>query len=207
MIGLKGSLNIFSSKPVQLKSFLAYTIPPMEDESQINWKERYFKLLERVAVLEARIAVLEAENLVLKTENRDLREKLNTSSGNSSKPPSQDPFRPKRDSKPSGRKQGGQPGHPGHNRTLVPPDQVAKMVDLFPSSCPNCASTKLDPKAISIECRQVVELPEIKPDVTQYNIHTCRCEKCGKHVRADVPIEAERGFGPRLMGFLTIDRK
>jgi transposase len=86
----------------------------------------------------------------------------------------------------------------------VPPDQVAKMVDLFPECCPNCANTSLDPKAISIEHRQVIELPEIKPDVTQYNIHTCRCEKCGKHVRADVPIEAERGFGPRLMGFLTM---
>jgi transposase len=67
----------------------------MEDESQINWKERYFELLKEVEALRAEI--------------KSLREQLNTNSKNSSKPPSQDPFRPKRDSTPSGRKQGGQP--------------------------------------------------------------------------------------------------
>jgi len=166
-----------------------YILPAMEDE-QIDWKKRYFELLKRVEALEA--------------ENKRLRELLDTNSKNSSKPPSQDPFRSKRDSKPSGRKQGGQPGHPGHNRVLVPLEQVTTVIDLLPLSCPNCASTKLNPIPVSIECRQVVELPEIKPDVTQYNIHTCRCEKCGKHVQADIPIEAERGFGPRLMGFMTM---
>lgn len=162
----------------------------MEDESQINWKERYFTLLKRIEALEA--------------ENKMLREQLSNNSKNSSKPPSQDPFRKKRDSKSSGRKQGGQPGHTGHRRALVPPEQVAKMVNLFPVSCSNCSSAKLNPQPISVEYRQVVDLPEIKPDVTQYNIHTSRCEKCGKHVRADIPVEAERSFGPRLMGFLTM---
>jgi transposase len=162
----------------------------MEDESQINWKKLYFELLKEVEALRAEI--------------KSLREQLNTNSKNSSKPPSQDQYRQKRDSAPSGRKQGGQPGHPGHSRALVLSDQVSVMVDLFPSFCPSCAGTKLNPNLVSTECRQVIELPEIKPDVTQYNIHTCRCEKCGKHVRADIPIEAERGFGPRLMGFLTM---
>lgn len=161
----------------------------MEDESQINWKERYFELLKRFEALEAEV--------------RQLREQLNTNSKNSSKPPSQDPFR-SRSSKPSGRKPGGQPGHPGHRRSLIPIDQVAKIVDLFPQSCPNCSNTEFAEEAVCIESRQVIELPEIKPDVTQYNIHTCCCEKCGKHVRADVLIEAERGFGSRLMGFLTM---
>ncbi len=162
----------------------------MEDETQIDWKERYFKLLEKVAVLEAEI--------------KRLKELLDTNSKNSSKPPSQDPFRPKRSSDPSGRKQGGQPGHPGHNRALLSPDQVTKMVDLVPLSCPNCSGTNLDSQPISIEYRQVIELPEITPDVTQYNIHTYCCKNCGKHVRADIPIEAEKGFGPRLMGFITM---
>jgi transposase len=156
----------------------------MEDESQINWKERYFELLKEVEALRAEI--------------KSLREQLNTNSKNSSKPPSQDPFRPKRDTPPSGRKQGGQPGHPGHNRALVPPDQVAKMIDLFPLSCPNCANTELSSSPISIEYRQVIELPEIKPDVTQYNIHTCRCEKCGKHVRAEFQSKLSGALGPDL---------
>jgi len=162
----------------------------MEDDSQINWKERYFELLKRFEALEAEV--------------KSLREQLATNSNNSSKPPSQDPYRQKRDSTPSGRKQGGQPGHPGHSRALVPLDQVTKTIDLFPLYCPSCAGTILNPNPVSIEYRQVIELPEIKSDVTQYNIHTCHCEKCGKHVRADIPIEAEKGFGPRLMGFLTM---
>jgi transposase len=162
----------------------------MEEESQINWKERYFELLKRFEALEAEV--------------KSLREQLATNSNNSSKPPSQDPYRQKRNSTPLGRKQGGQPGHPGHSRAFVPPDQVTKMIDLFPLSCPSCAGTKLNPNPISTERRQVTELPEIKPEVIQYNIHTCRCEKCGKPIRVDVPIEAERGFGPRLMGFLTM---
>jgi transposase len=169
---------------------MMYALPAMEDESQINWKERYFQLLERVAALEAEI--------------KELKEKLNTNSNNSSKPPSQDPFRRTRSNKPTGRRPGGQPGHPGHQRPLLPEDQVTKTLELFPSSCTNCSSTEFDFQPVSIECRQVIELPEIKPEVTQYNIHTCRCGKCGKHVRAEIPLEAERGFGPRLMGFITM---
>jgi transposase len=183
----------------------------MEKEPQIDWKERYHQLLEKIAVLEARIATLEAdnlalrsENLALKAENRDLREKLNTSSGNSSKPPSQDPFRKTRSNTPSGKKPGGQPGHEGHKRKTYPPEKVTKTIDLKPVSCPNCSSGQFDEMPVSIDLRQVIELPNMPPEITQYNIHTCRCGHCGKHVRADVPKEAERGFGPRLMGFVTM---
>lgn len=176
----------------------------MEDESQIDWKKSCLEWKEKCLEWERRYYDLLKRFEALEAEVKQLREQLATNSKNSSKPPSQDPFRSKRASKPSGRKQGGQPGHPGHHRSVVSPDQVAKTVDLFPSSCPNCASVAFGSQAIAIECRQVFELPEINPDVTQYNIHTCRCEKCGKHVRAEVPLEAERGFGPRLMGFLTM---
>jgi transposase len=49
-----------------------------------------------------------------------------------------------------------------------------------------------------------IDLPEISPEITQYNIYTCKCLGCWKHVRGDAPKEAERGFGPRLMGFVTM---
>lgn len=183
----------------------------MEDESKIDWEKRYIQLLERVTALEARITnleaenvILKAENLALKAENRDLREKLNTSSGNSSKPPSQDPFRKTHSNTPSGKKPGGQPGHEGHKRKTYSPEEVTKTVHLKPISCPSCFSCQFDEMPVSIDLRQVIELPEMPPEITQYNIHTCRCGQCGKHVRADVPKEAERGFGPRLMGFVTM---
>jgi transposase len=162
----------------------------MEEISELTWKERYLQLEAKFAQLEAKIVELE--------------EKLKTNSNNSSKPPSQDPFRSKRPSTPTGKKPGGQPGHPGHARQMYPLEKVVNVIDLKPQDCPNCGPCIFETNPISIECRQTVELPVIQPEVIQYNIYTCRCGKCGKHVRAGVPPEAELGFGPRLMGFLTM---
>ncbi len=146
-------------------------------------------------------ALLEIQ--LLKAEIKDLKDKLNTNSSNSSKPPSQDPFRARKMKKTNGRNQGAQKGHQGHSRHLVPIEQVQTQHDLKPDVCPHCQSSSLDAEIIRTEVRQVVELPEMPPDVTQYNIHTCRCNSCGKHVKADMPDEAKYGFGPRLMGFIT----
>jgi transposase len=144
-----------------------------------------------------------AEIQILRAQVKDLEEKLNTNSSNSSTPPSQDPFRSPKRKKRTGRKQGAQSGHAGHRRSLYPLEQVQKVHDLKPVACSNCQSHAFDQKAVSTEIRQVVELPEAPPEVTQYNIHTCRCLSCGKHVKADIPSEAQYGFGPRLMGFVT----
>ena len=166
-------------------------------ETEQLWESRYLDLEHRYRVLEKRCADLISEN-------QALREKLSTNSKNSSKPPSQDPFCKTRKRKSSGKKPGGQPGHPGHKRTMIPADQVSEVVDLISENCPSCGCADFDDTPISIECRQVIELPAIEPAVTQYNIHTSRCGKCGQHCRPNIPKEAERGFGPRLMGFLTM---
>ena len=187
----------------------------MGDASLNLWKQQCLKLqtefAEALVVLETRIANLEDENRSLKLENQSLkleiqalREKLATNSKNSSKSPSQDPFRKTKKRKPSGKKPGGQPGHRGHKKAMLPVEQVFEVVDLKPEECPSCGHTSFNETPISIECRQTVELPVIQPEVTQYNIHTCRCGNCGKSCRPNIPKEAERGFGPRLMGFLTM---
>lgn len=174
----------------------------MEKESA--WKNRCLDLEKRYLDLEKRYLVLEKRCEELISENQMLREKLNTNSKNSSKPPSQDPFKKGRSSKPTGKKPGGQPGHPGHKRRFYSANQVTKTINLYPTTCPNCSGTSFGQMPISVEIRQVIELPEMPPEVNQYQIHTCKCTCCSKSVRADVPKEAERGFGPRLMGFLTM---
>jgi len=140
----------------------------------------------------------------LESKVKDLEDKLNTNSSNSSKPPSQDPFRPIRKTKKTGCKQGAQPGHRGHRRQLYPTEQVQIVHDLKPDECPNCQSKEFCENIVSTDVRQVIEIPDLPPEITQYNIHTCQCTDCGKHVKASVPQEAQYGFGPRLMGLVTV---
>lgn len=105
--------------------------------------------------------------------------------------------------KSTGRHRGAQKGHSGHSRALLPAEQVQTQLDLRPEICPSCQFSDFDVKAVGTEIRQIVELPEIPPEVIQHNIHTCRCSAYGKHVKADIPKEAQFGFGPQLMGLVT----
>jgi transposase len=161
--------------------------------------------LRQIISEQSRIISEQKEQIAtLLKENQELKEKLGTNSSNSSKPPSHDPNRATRRSEPTGKKPGGQPGHTGHKRTIYPPEKVSKTVEVRPGICPGCTSWAFERTPVAVEIRQVIDLPEISPEITQYNIYTCKCMGCLKHVRADVPKEAERGFGPRLMGFVTM---
>src|SRR5215468_6473864 len=98
---------------------------------------------ERIAELEAQVALLLAEVRRLKQENAELKEKLNKSSRNSSRPPSSDGPKDKHE-RPSkaatGRAPGGQPGHPKHERVDVPPGKVSQRIVLVPKRCGRCFS-------------------------------------------------------------------
>ena len=171
-----------------------------------NWlvKEENWLLKEENRLLGEENQQLKTGIRELRAEILDLKDKLNTNSSNSSQSPSQDPFRKRgKSNKASGRKQGAQKGHRGHSRDLIPPEQVQTVHNLKPNTCPDYQSNCFDDEILGTDVRQVVELPEMPPEVTQYNIHTCRCSSCGKHVKASVPNEAKYGFGPRLMGFIT----
>src|SRR5215469_3754249 len=80
-----------------------------------------------------RIAELEA--LV-----HELRLRLDQNASNSSIPPSADPPgapRPVVKAR-SGRRRGGQPGHPGSFRRRLPPERIDAIVDHVPESCAAC---------------------------------------------------------------------
>lgn len=144
------------------------------------------------------------ENRKLSDRLLQLEERLNTNSNNSSTAPSQDPFRKTRQLPSSGRKPGGQPGHLGHMRKMVPSDQITRIIEIRSETCPRCGTEISEFDSIAARHHQVVELALASPEVTQYNIHTCRCKKCGKLIKALPPKEAIKGFGPRLMAFLTM---
>lgn len=146
-------------------------------------------LSERVARQDERIARLER--------------RLNRSSRNSSIPPSVDSpgSTPKRGKDPSGRQQGGQPGHEGKGRALLPAWAVDRVLEHWPDRC-GCgrvfaASERL---AVGEPVRwQVEELPVISVRVTEHQCHRVRCAGCGRRARAKLPGEvAQSAFGPRF---------
>src|SRR6266481_5054251 len=85
---------------------------------------------------QAYIRALEARVTTLEGVMQALQEQLNQTSRNSSRPPSSDPLHSERPCRPrSTRRRGGQPGHPGHTRTLVPVDEVDAVVVIKPAQC------------------------------------------------------------------------
>jgi transposase len=132
-------------------------------------------------------------------EIADLKAKVGRNSSNSSQPPSSDPpfAKMKRTRTPSGRKQGGQPGHPGSTRDLIDPKDVDRFAPHWPETCScGCALPQVpdgDPVRV-----QVWELPVIRPEVTEHQMHAVVCPRCGRRtVAARTPDMPKGSFGPR----------
>ncbi len=147
----------------------------------------------------------------LETVVRELQAKLGQTSRTSSKPPSSDPpSTPPRPPRPArGRKAGGQVGHAGHQRPLVPSDQVHDPIELQPQQWPT-GQTALPPDLPDVAPRrrtQVWELPPIEPIITEYRQHTVCCPQCQQVVTAELPAAAPPGaFGPRATALLALLR-
>src|SRR5512145_50095 len=152
-----------------------------------------------IGALQARLCALESIVQALQEENRALQEQLNQTSRNSSRPPSSDPPQAQRPKRPrSGRRRGGQPGHQGHTRTLIPEEEVDEVVVLKPDQCSGCQAplTGEDPTPFR---HQIIEIPPIEPVVTEYQWHQLVCPACGETTRAPWPAGIPSGtYGPRV---------
>jgi transposase len=133
-----------------------------------------------------------------------LEEQLRRSSRNSSLPPSQDPpsAPPRRKQPRSGRAPGGQPGHEGKNRPLLPLARVDQVVEHWPERCRACAHVFGEQERVAaapVQRHQVAELPPIAVTVTEHRLHRLRCPACAAETRAELPTGVPSGaFGPRL---------
>ncbi len=122
---------------------------------------------------------------------------------NSSLPPSsQHPHaKPNTPNSKSSRKRGGQPGHPRHQRALIPTDECSDVIPLRPRVCSGCGE-RLKGDDPEPRRHQVWELPEIKPLVTEYQQHRLACPGCGKTTCAALPPGVPSGqSGPNLVAF------
>ena len=163
------------------------------------WERTPSEAQAYIRALEARVEALEAMVQALQEHNRALQEQLNQTSRNSSRPPSSDPPQHARPRRPrSKRRRGGQPGHPGHTRTLIPAEEVDEVVVLKPEECTHCHAPLRgdDPTPWR---HQVIEIPPIKPVVTEYQWHQLVCAACGEVTRAPWPAGVPSGtYGPRV---------
>ena len=139
------------------------------------------RLREQLAEQAKRIADLERQ-LALRQQN----------STTTSKPPSSDGLAGRQRMRgrraKSRRRRGGQPGHPGHHRELVPEERVDAIVDLVPETCRRCARRLHARHDVGDPRRhQVTELPAIAAHITEYRCHRRQCPACGMTTVAPLP--------------------
>ncbi len=160
---------------------------------------------QQIADAEKQIADLERQ-LALRKQN----------STNSSKPPSSDGLagepRQRGRRKKSRRKAGGQPGHRGAHRPLVPAERVDEVRSVLPEQCQHCGHSlpaQIDQVQTTgaVQRHQVTEMPPIQARIIEYQCHRVICPECGESTRATVPEEATGHFGPQLtalIAYLTV---
>jgi len=140
--------------------------------------ERVTELTEKVAVLELRVA---------------------KNSSNSSKPPSSDGYNkpsPKSLRTITGRKSGGQAGHPGETLQQVETPDDRKIY--CPPTC-TCGLSLEDAKVIREERRQVFDIPLPVVQVTEHCVQTKECS-CGQIATGQFPaaVTAHVQYGSNI---------
>ena len=149
---------------------------------------------------------LRGQHTALATELAKLQERIGRSSRNSSKPPSSDSpgFKPPERRKGSGRKRGGQPGHPGSGPELLAIERVDEVVEHHPEAC-RCCGTLLQGEDPAPVRHQVIEIPPITPLVIEHRLHRLVCPCCSTSTCAPLPAEVEASrYGPRLSALVGL---
>jgi transposase len=177
----------------------------------LDAQQQIAELEAALAAKDAELAALRAQVEALTRQVAELTEKLGQNSRNSHLPPSSDPpgsggetgrgkQRPK-----SERKRGGQRGHRGTRRQLVPEAQINEVVDLYPAECESCWATLPEVADPNAKRYQHVEVPPIQPYTTEYRRHAVLCT-CGHKTRAAYDSETipASPFGPRLMSIVAL---
>src|SRR5262245_28804943 len=171
------------------------------------WDQTPAAVQDYIRALEARVAALEAIVQRLEATVQHLTERLQQDSRTSSRPPSSDPpqaigRRPRHE--PSGRQPGGQPGHEGHTRAVVPIERVEVVIPVKPERCSRCQHP-LHGEDGQPQRHQVTEIPPVKPIVTEYQLHRLVCPVCGETTGAKLPVGAPSGeFGPRVQAVTAL---
>ena len=176
------------------------------------------ELDEKLAETTARLAQSESRRIAGENASRETIRRLETriaeleaqtgrNSKNSSQPPSADgPTKPNPTSlrpKNTGRKRGGQPGHPG--TTLLQTDRPDRVVACHPDTCHGCGADLAEVPARSFQRRQVLDLPTLELVCTEYQIDRVVCPGCRQANDGAAPPEAARQvqYGPGVLALAS----
>lgn len=171
----------------------------------MNLEDQIRKLVALVDRQNEEIELLRNRVKDLEKENMELRARLNQDSHNSSKPPSSDSIfkkseRPSRKDK-NKRKPGGQSGHKGNKMTKF---AIADFkVDHQLECCPCCQSK--DIKVHKTLCKQVLDIPIPKIEVTEHLLYEYQCQKCGQQIRNPLAneLKQEVQYGPNIKSLVN----
>lgn len=161
-------------------------------------------------VVVACITALEAAVQTLSARVAEVEARLGQNSSSSSRPPSSDPPRTGPSPKPArGQRQaGGQPGHRGRFRVLLPEAEVTAVQCYLPRACDQCGrmlaavATAADPPD---QRHQVVEIVPATVTVTEHRLAARTCADCGHRTRAGWPEGVPPGVaGPRLAATVAL---
>jgi transposase len=148
------------------------------------------QLQSQITRLQQELAHQQHLNFQLSRRNSELEARLVKDSHNSSRPPSMDHpalkrMRSLRQS--SGKRVGGQVGHPGHTRPLV--ERPSRVILHRAPRCHRCHSSLLAAKVLHHERRQVIEMVPQRLRVTEHRAEVRRCTSCGARTKGEFPTE------------------
>jgi transposase len=131
---------------------------------------------------------------------KDLEDTLAKDSRTSSKPPSSDGLArlPRSSRRPSGKRPGGQAGHPGHTLSMV--EQPEEVVRHRPEVCSQCREDLSRVPGRVAERRQVLDVPEIRLVAHEHQIEAICCPTCHTRSLGSFPaaVSAPVQYGPHL---------
>src|SRR5216684_3074211 len=150
---------------------------------------------------EEELQALREENRTLKAlvaELLPLKEQLAKDSRTSSKPPSSDGLArlPRSSRRPSGKRPGGQTGHPGHTLAMV--EQPDEVVRHRPEVCSQCHEDLSAVPGSVVERRQVLDVPEIRLLAQEHQLEAICCPTCHTRSLGSFPasVSAPVQYGP-----------
>ena len=150
--------------------------------------------------LVAKLLPLEEHLAQANARIKELEERLAKDSRTSSKPPSTDGLArlPRSFRRPSGKRPGGQAGHPGHTLSVV--EQPDEVVRHRPEVCYQCGEDLSAIPGSIAERRQVLDVPEIRLLAHEHQIEAICCPTCHTTSLGSFPaaVSAPVHYGPHL---------